>query len=81
MLSKLFLGKSFLKLSMGGDTTDVAFLANTQVGNRNRTNKMVAVIFFTACLLLKRWRSINIIYILVKFGRMDTTKIIIDNRI
>jgi hypothetical protein len=68
MLSKLFLGKLFLNFSMG-DTTGVAFLANAQIGNRNRTHKRVAVNFFTARLLFKRWRSINLIYIHVKFGR------------
>jgi hypothetical protein len=53
MLSKLFLGKSSLNFSTG-DTTGVTFLANTQVGNKNRTHKMVAVNFFTASLLLKK---------------------------
>jgi hypothetical protein len=53
MLSKLFLGKLFLNFSMG-DTTGITFLANTKVGNRKRIHKMVAVNFFTACLLLKR---------------------------
>jgi hypothetical protein len=46
MLSKLFFGKLFLNFS----SVD-KFLANTQVGNRNRTHKMVAVNFFTARLL------------------------------
>jgi hypothetical protein len=50
MLSKLFLGKLFLNFSMG-DTTGITFLANTQIGNRNRTHKRVAVNFFTARLL------------------------------
>jgi hypothetical protein len=49
MLSKLFLGKLFLNFS----SVD-KFLANTKVGKKKRIHKMVAVNFFTACLLLKR---------------------------
>jgi hypothetical protein len=51
MLSKLFLGKLFLNFSATGIS-----LANTQLENRNRTQKMVTVIFFTACLLEKDGR-------------------------